>query len=166
MGRVDPFDLLGLPDWLPRLTRLRGQQSLGFFRALVSDTIAMRKARMDKGEAVPSDFLTLLLRAEGPEGLSRSEIEDNIITFIGAGHETTARALGWTLYLLAKAPQERDRIELEIDSFLQKVDEICRRRNGWPRCPSRARLLKRRCGFIRLRHRSIARRRLMISMTI
>jgi cytochrome P450 len=120
MGRVDPFDLLGLPDWLPRLTRLRGQQSLGFFRALVSDTIAMRKARMDKGEAVPSDFLTLLLRAEGPEGLSRSEIEDNIITFIGAGHETTARALGWTLYLLAKAPEERERVEAEIDTFLEK----------------------------------------------
>ncbi|TMV05063.1 cytochrome P450 [Brucella haematophila] len=120
MGRVDPFDLLGLPDWLPRLTRLRGQQSLGFFRALVSDTIAMRKARMDKGEAVPSDFLTLLLRAEGPEGLSRSEIEDNIITFIGAGHETTARALGWTLYLLAKAPEERERVEAEIDTFFEK----------------------------------------------
>jgi cytochrome P450 len=65
MGRVDPFDLLGLPDWLPRFTRLRGQQSLGFFRELVSNTIALRKARMDKGEDVPSDFLTLLLRAEG-----------------------------------------------------------------------------------------------------
>ncbi len=120
MGRVDPFDLLGLPDWLPRLTRLRGQQSLGFFRELVSDTIALRKTRMDKGEDVPSDFLTLLLRAEGPDGLSRSEIEDNIITFIGAGHETTARALGWTLYLLAKAPQERERIEAEVDGFFAK----------------------------------------------
>jgi cytochrome P450 len=32
------------------------------------------------------------------------EIEDNIITFIGAGHETTARALGWTLYCLANSP--------------------------------------------------------------
>lgn len=120
MGRVDPFDLLGLPDWLPRFTRLRGQQSLGFFRELVSNTIALRKARMDRGEDVPSDFLTLLLRAEGPDGLSRSEIEDNIITFIGAGHETTARALGWTLYLLAKAPRERERIETEIDSFFAR----------------------------------------------
>ncbi|WP_139973177.1 MULTISPECIES: cytochrome P450 [Brucella/Ochrobactrum group] len=120
MGRVDPFDLLGLPDWLPRFTRLRGQQSLGFFRELVSNTIALRKMRMEKGEDVPSDFLTLLLRAEGPDGLSRSEIEDNIITFIGAGHETTARALGWTLYLLAKAPGERERIETEIDGFFEK----------------------------------------------
>jgi cytochrome P450 len=72
---------------------------------------------MEKGEDVPNDFLTLLLRAEGPDGLSRAEIEDNIITFIGAGHETTARALGWTLYLLAKAPQERERVEAEIDAF-------------------------------------------------
>lgn len=117
MGRVDPFDLLGLPDWLPRLTRLRGQQSLEFFRKLVADTMEMRRARIMDGENVPNDFLTLLLRAEGPDGLSRSEIEDNIITFIGAGHETTARALGWTLYLLAKAPQERELIEAEIDSF-------------------------------------------------
>lgn len=117
MGRVDPFDLLGFPDWMPRLTRLRGQQSLGFFRELVAETMALRKGRMERGEDVPNDFLTLLLRAEGPEGLSRAEIEDNIITFIGAGHETTARALGWTLFLLAKAPQEREKVETEIDGF-------------------------------------------------
>ena len=71
-----------------------------------------------EGDKVPNDFLTLLLKAEGPQGLSRAEIEDNIITFIGAGHETTARALGWTLYLLAKAPWERDLIEQEIDAFM------------------------------------------------
>ncbi len=62
--------------------------------------------------------------------MSRSEIEDNIITFIGAGHETTARALGWTLYLLAKAPRERERIETEIDGFLHGAGVICRRRTG------------------------------------
>lgn len=123
MGRVDPFDLLGAPEWLPRFTQIRGRRALAFFRQIVANTIEMRKARMDKeGDKVPNDFLTLLLRAEGPDGLSRAEIEDNIITFIGAGHETTARALGWTLYLLARAPWERDLIEQEIDAFMDQRD--------------------------------------------
>ena len=64
-------------------------------------------------EQAPRDLLTLLLEAEG---LSRNEVEDNIITFIGAGHETTARALGWTLYLLSQAPEERAKVEAEIDA--------------------------------------------------
>jgi len=123
MGRVDPLDLLGAPDWLPRFTQIRGRRALAFFRQIVADTVLTRKSRMDRdGTAVPNDFLTLLLRAEGPSGLSRAEIEDNIITFIGAGHETTARALGWTLYLLAKAPSEREPIEAEIDRFLDRTN--------------------------------------------
>jgi cytochrome P450 len=93
MGRVDPLDLLRAPDWLPRITRLCGRKTMAFFRHIVADTIAMRKERVARDpEGAPEDFLTLLLRAEGPDGLSRSEIEDNLITFIGAGHETTARA--------------------------------------------------------------------------
>lgn len=119
MGRVDPFDLLGAPAWLPRITRLRGRRSLAFFRKIVSDTMAERRARIAADpESAPEDFLTMLLQAEGPEGLNTTEIEDNIITFIGAGHETTARALAWTLYLLAEAPWERERIEAEIDEVL------------------------------------------------
>ena len=73
---------------------------------------------VSKPDAVPEDFLTLLLRAEGPDGLSPQEIEDNIITFIGAGHETTARALGWALFCLANAPAERETVEAEIDGLL------------------------------------------------
>jgi cytochrome P450 len=122
MGRVDPFDLLGWPDWIPRITRLLGRNSLAFFRRIVADTMEMRRRKMADGtENVPEDFLTLLLRTEGPEGLTREEIADNIITFIGAGHETTARALGWTIYCLAEAPWERDRIEAEIDAVLARV---------------------------------------------
>jgi cytochrome P450 len=120
MGRVDPLDLLGAPDWLPRITRLRGMKTMRFFRSLVSETVDMRKQRIARSGDAPNDFLTLLLRAEGPEGLSRAEIEDNIITFIGAGHETTARGLGWTIYCLAEAPWERDRIETEIDAVLAR----------------------------------------------
>lgn len=119
MARVDPLDILAAPDWLPRITRIRGRKVMKFFRKIVSDTIAMRESRMrDDPDAVPTDFLTLLLRAEGPDGLQRAEIEDNIITFIGAGHETTARALGWTLYCLAEAPWEREAVEAEIDAVV------------------------------------------------
>jgi cytochrome P450 len=121
MGRVDPLDLLRAPDWLPRITRLRGRKTMAYFRKIVSDTMTMRKERLaHEADAVPEDFLTLLLRAEGPDGLTRAEIEDNIITFIGAGHETTARALGWTLYCLAEAPWERAPIEAEIDAVLAR----------------------------------------------
>lgn len=121
MGRVDPLDLLRAPEWLPRLTRIRGRKTMAFFRQIVKDTIEMRSQRLKRDpDGAPQDFLTLLLRAEGPDGLSRQEIEDNIITFIGAGHETTARALGWTLYCLAEAPWERDRIEAEIDAVLAR----------------------------------------------
>ena len=40
----------------------------------------------------------------------------NIVTFIGAGHETTANALTWTLYLLSQSPEWRERVEAEIDA--------------------------------------------------
>jgi cytochrome P450 len=119
MGRVDPLDILGAPSWLPRFTRIRGRKALAFFRGIVKDTMAMRRERLARDRAgAPTDFLTLLLDTAGPNGLTDDEIEDNIITFIGAGHETTARALGWTLYLLSQAPWERDRIEAEVDALM------------------------------------------------
>ncbi|RWA68685.1 cytochrome P450 [Mesorhizobium sp.] len=119
MGRVDPLDLLRAPEWLPRFTRIRGRKTMAYFRNIVAGTVKMREERLKRDPGgVPQDFLTLLLKAEGPDGLTRAEVEDNIITFIGAGHETTARALGWTIYCLAEAPWERDKIEREIDAVL------------------------------------------------
>ncbi|AZO72185.1 MAG: cytochrome P450 [Mesorhizobium sp.] len=121
MGRVDPLDLLRAPEWLPRLTRIRGRKTMAYFRNIVANTVKLREERLKRDpDGVPQDFLTLLLKAEGPDGLTRSEVEDNIITFIGAGHETTARALGWTIYCLAEAPWERDRVEREIDAVLAR----------------------------------------------
>lgn len=124
MGRVDPLDLLRAPEWLPRITRIRGRRTMAYFRKIVADTVAMRVERLKRDpDGAPRDFLTLLLRAEGPDGLARPEIEDNIITFIGAGHETTARALGWTLYCLAEAPWERELVEAEIDAVLKRESD-------------------------------------------
>lgn len=119
MGAVDPLDLLKAPEWLPRIRRMRGRKVLQKFRNVVRNTMNARREKIKLNpDDVQNDFLTLLLNAEGPDGLSADEIEDNLITFIGAGHETTARALGWTLYLLSKAPHERAVVEEEIGNVL------------------------------------------------
>ncbi|UVC08523.1 cytochrome P450 [Rhizobium sp. TH2] len=118
MGRIDPMDLLLAPAWIPRVTRFSGRKALKAFRQIVSETMDARRAQMASGGHVPDDFLTLLLKIEGPDGLTRDEIEDNILTFIGAGHETTARALAWTLYCVAESPHFRVLMEEEIDRVL------------------------------------------------
>lgn len=122
-ARVDPFDIIAAPKWIPRFSRIRGRKPLKFFRKLVRQTVEMRSEMIERGETVPDDFMTLLLRAEGENGLSREEIEDNVITFIGAGHETTARALGWTFYLLANAPEERAKVEEEVKHVVDTVPD-------------------------------------------
>ncbi|MGV1767103.1 cytochrome P450 [Rhizobium rhizogenes] len=119
MGRVDPMDLLRAPSWVPRVTRIGGQKVLDKFRGIVRDTMNLRLDKMRKDRAsAPDDFLTLLLEKTGPDGLTMEEIEDNILTFIGAGHETTARALAWTLYCVANCPHIREAMETEIDRVL------------------------------------------------
>ncbi len=119
MGRVDPADLLRAPSFVPRLTRIGGQRVLKKFRAVVAETMRKRQQTLIEDRAsAPEDFLTLLLEAGGPGGLTAEEIEDNILTFIGAGHETTARALAWTLYCVAHLPRYREQMEAEIDSVL------------------------------------------------
>ncbi|WP_279482675.1 cytochrome P450 [Aureimonas sp. SK2] len=116
MGRVDPLDLLDAPAFLPRIGRFLGRRSTAYFRRLIAETAERRRTLLAQDpEGAPRDLLTLLLRTDG---LSQAEVEDNIITFIGAGHETTARALGWTLYLLASAPAEREKVERELDEAL------------------------------------------------
>ena len=121
MGHVDPLDILDAPAFIPRPTRLIGRRAQGYLRRLITETIDRRRALLRENRAAaPHDLLTLLLETDN---LSASEIEDNVITFIGAGHETTSRALGWTLYLLSQAPRERERIEAELDAELDRLED-------------------------------------------
>lgn len=120
IGRIHPFDVLGLPSWAPRFGRLRARQSREWFNGAISRLIERRRtAAAAQGGAMPDDLLSALLRARDPDdgdGLSEAEIAANLFTFIAAGHETTARALGWTLYLLSKSPRWRERCEAEADA--------------------------------------------------
>jgi cytochrome P450 len=121
IGPIDPLDLFGMPDWLPRIGRVKARPAIRFFEEVVGELTDARRALMASGKPAPRDLLTLLLEAADPEtgrGLSDLEVRANIVTFIGAGHETTANALSWSMYLLSKAPTARERIEREVDDVL------------------------------------------------
>ena len=66
------------------------------------------------------DLLHMLMEArdEEGEGMPRQQLLDEIITLLLAGYETTANSLGWTWYLLSRNPDERERMEHEVDVVL------------------------------------------------
>lgn len=118
IGRLDPLDLLNAPAFLPRLRRRRGRGALEFFDSAVDAIIDKRRALLDRGAEAPRDLLTLLMSAKDPEngrGISDVDVRANIVTFINAGHETTANALTWTLFLLSQSPEWRERAEADAD---------------------------------------------------
>src|SRR5262249_12338699 len=49
IGRIDPFDLLGLPEFMPRLSRIGAGSSLRLFRKAVDAIIATRRRRLQEG---------------------------------------------------------------------------------------------------------------------
>ncbi|MVU77392.1 cytochrome P450 [Nocardia sp. ET3-3] len=67
------------------------------------------------------NLLALLMEAVDPETGHRytdAEIHDELMTFIGAGMETTATALAWTWKMLAEHPEVRARLHAELDDVL------------------------------------------------
>ncbi|MDB5510023.1 MAG: cytochrome [Hyphomicrobiales bacterium] len=119
-GRIEPFDILGLPDWAPRFGRNRAAPALAFFGEAVEAMIETARRNAASGATANApDLMSLLLAAADPEtgrGLGDAEVRANILTFIGAGHETTANALTWATYLLATHPEWRERAEAEVDA--------------------------------------------------
>jgi cytochrome P450 len=71
------------------------------------------------------DLLSMLIAARDDEesgstrGLSDQEIRDEAMTILLAGHETTANALTWTLYLISQSPDCEARLHAEVDRVIQ-----------------------------------------------
>jgi cytochrome P450 len=121
LGRIDPFDLLNLPNFVPRVGRLRTRAAVRLFHQGVDEMIASRGGPDVRAIGAQQDLLTLMLRARDPETgrrLSAGEIRANVITFMSAGHESTANAIAWTLFLLSQSSAWRERLTAEATRAL------------------------------------------------
>lgn len=122
IGKISPLDILGVPDFVPRLGRFRVRSTLRFFETEVDRVISARRRLLaEQPDRAPNDLLTHLLESldtTGAEGLTEAEVRSNILTFIAAGHETTANTLSWALFLLSQSREWRERVEAEVDREL------------------------------------------------
>jgi cytochrome P450 len=109
------FSVLKAPVWLPYPGRRRAMKAAAYMRSAVQTMVASRR----RAGTQQQDLVTLLLSASDQEtgrSMSDEEITDNLLTFITAGHETTALALGWTLALLAEHPEIEAEAVHEIEA--------------------------------------------------
>jgi cytochrome P450 len=114
-------NLLALPPAVPTPRNLRYRRAIGAIDALVFGIINRRRREPERDGDGHSDLLAMLLAVRDEEtggGLSDVELRDQLLTFIAAGHETTAVALAWTWYLLSQHPEAERRLRDEVAGVL------------------------------------------------
>ena len=107
--------ILPVPPMIPTPKNLRYRQAVARLDDVVYRIIRERRAEgRDRG-----DVLSILTSAKDEDGtpMTDRQVRDEAMTLFLAGHETTANALSWTFYLLAKNPDARARMEAELDAL-------------------------------------------------
>lgn len=117
-ARVSLLDVIGVPTWVPRPARLMSRKILRETQSMADAAIRERRAR---GASAIPDLLDLLLAGSDPDtgrAMNDAELRDNLLTFIVAGHETTALTLAWALYLMAFDPARQAKARTEAAAVL------------------------------------------------
>jgi cytochrome P450 len=103
------------PRWMPRFFSRATKSTARDIRRLITDLTERRMFEIDAGTA-PDDLATKIMSTADPvtgQTFSTQEMVDQVAIFFLAGHETSASALAWTLYLLAMHPEWQDRLAVE-----------------------------------------------------
>jgi cytochrome P450 len=93
-------------------------------RGIIGRLITDRRA----SGAERGDLLSTLLSARDPtdsQGLSDTEIIDQVMTFFLAGSETTANTLAWAVHLTSRHPEVEHRLHAEVDAVLAGAAARC-----------------------------------------
>lgn len=114
------------PSWMPRFFRRDTKTSADAIRRLITKLTQDRLDQIEGG-SVPDDLATKILTTRDPETGERfdvPEMVDQVAIFFLAGHETSASALAWTLYLLALYPDWQESVAQEAAEFHGDFSEL------------------------------------------
>ena len=113
---VVALTLLRAPAWLPFPGRAKAERAKTYLR---DELLRLAAEGRRTGTEGRNDLLSLLLAARDPEtgqAMDDRDVADNLLTFVTAGHETTALALTWALYLLSHHPESEALIAAEVEA--------------------------------------------------
>ena len=121
---------LPLPHWAPRFYPRGTRANAAKIRRLIRRLTADRKAEIAAGTA-PDDLATKIMTTLDPEtgeGFDTGEMVDQVAIFFLAGHETSASALAWTLYLMALYPEWQEKVAAEAATLAPEFGAVSRLR--------------------------------------
>lgn len=110
-------NLFRLPLWVPTKRNREYKRAIQSLEIVINSIIEKRRADTEKHE----DMLGILIDARNEEdglGMTNQQVRDELMTIFLAGHETTATALSWSLYLLSQHPEVENKLFNEIETVI------------------------------------------------
>ncbi|KAH8815210.1 cytochrome P450 monooxygenase-like protein [Xylogone sp. PMI_703] len=115
---------LFLPSWfvrnLPAKRNGEVEEAAAVIKSTCRQLIREKKAKLEKHQLTDVDILSVALESGG---FTEENLVDQMMTFLAAGHETTASSMIWAVYALCVHPEMQTRLREEIRARLPSVDE-------------------------------------------
>ncbi|KAK5083922.1 hypothetical protein LTR05_006429 [Lithohypha guttulata] len=112
-----------IPGWIVRALPLSRNDDIAaaskVARGTARNLIRQKKARLDQKEKMNPDIISIALESGV---FTEEKLLDNMMTFLAAGHETTASSLTWVAYLLAKHPEVQSKLRDEIHEHISNLN--------------------------------------------
>lgn len=113
-----------LPDWIIRALPVKRneefKEAIRTIKRVSADLIRSKRAKLEKGERTDVDILSVAIESGG---FTDDDLVNQLMTFLAAGHETTATSLTWAVYLLCKHPAEQNRLREELQAHLPAISD-------------------------------------------
>jgi cytochrome P450 len=104
------------PNWVPTAENREFRDALSTLEGVLDDVVARRREHgVEDGD---QDLLAIMLRAQAAGEIDDRVLRDELMTMLLAGHDTTALALTYALWLLDANPGCRDRLHEELEEVL------------------------------------------------
>ncbi len=119
-----------LPRWMPRFFRSDTKKTAKSIRGLIRQLTLARMEEIKAGSA-PDDLATKIMTTADPQTgdvFDTEEMVDQVAIFFLAGHETSASALAWALYLMATHPDWQDKIAAEATDLKKDFSSVSKLR--------------------------------------
>ena len=113
-----------LPGWFPRFHRRAARRTAMEIRTLIARLVDERMKDIHAGTA-PADLATKIMTTVDPAtgtGFDADEMIDQVAIFFLAGHETSASALAWALYLLAADQEAQEKVAREVNGIKDNLE--------------------------------------------